>query len=655
MSTTSNVTSDTLAALQHALQHEDPVIRFNAGLDLVKAGDVAGVRALIEGFAHESASVRLFHASRALVKLGVAAIPDLESALQSANPQVRVAAAYTLYQIEPLRAHELVPVAISALDEANSHAQSDAFDFLGDAGVAAQAAVPRLIEILRKPALMKGSSSWFDDTSVLVAGLLAKIAEPINEIVPALIEALSTDAAEVRWAAACALGEIGAAAQAALPHLRQIASNESELEVARVEALYALAVMGNAERETVPTLLLASQSADWWVRAFVARILGQMGAPPAPPYEIKEFNWLSRLFMAVRNVRRVADPAQAVVPTLTTLLADPDYNVRRNAVWGLAQVGNAAVAAIPGLIAALATPDIGPLSAETLAQIGEVTLPALTQVRKLGDANQQTYAAYALDLLNALPTEQPKGRDGFRPTAQHFYIPVPVQLDADKCAAFETLYQATLAQDAGQTVQYTLPYPKHEFLRYLVAYKGLLIHGSGKTDIDVLKPMRYGIDAADHGNVSGIYADRDSVRPIYFAVIDGKRCFGQHNGFIDLTPAGQISENEDQGFDRRFYKLAIGVNGLRRNPWRQGMIYILPPDTFTYQREWTSRAPVAPLIRLPVTPDDLPLRLHVWGADWRKMEGDYWVRHDDPFPFLKDVRITPILPSGKPAWLSQHE
>lgn len=129
-----------------------------------------------------------------------------------------------------------------------------------------------------------------------------------------------------------------------------------------------------------------------------------------------------------------------------------------------------------------------------------------------------------------------------------------------------------------------------------------------------------------------------------FAVIDGRRAFGQNNGFFDLTVDGQQAEQEDQGFDRRYYKLAIGVNGLRRDPWRNGMIYILPPNTFVYQCEWTSRAPVPPLMRLAVTPDDLPLRADVWGADWRPFDGDNWVKPDEPFPFLKDVRTTAIQP-----------
>lgn len=224
-----------------------------------------------------------------------------------------------------------------------------------------------------------------------------------------------------------------------------------------------------------------------------------------------------------------------------------------------------------------------------------------------------------------------------------------VEFDQAKVDAFETLYQTTLARGQGVEVEYALAYPKHEFLRYLVEHKGLFLHGSGKADIDVLKPFRYGVDAADHGNVSGVYADKDPIRPIYFAVVNGRRCFGQSNGYFNLTEDGQTSTKGDLPCNERFYKLAIGVNGLRRPFWRTGMLYILSPDTFEYREEWTSRAPVPPLMRLAVTPEDLPLREQVWGSDWRRLDIS-WVDPREPFPFLKDVQRHPILPSGQPLW-----
>jgi HEAT repeat protein len=59
-----------VVTLRQSLQSDDHAIRFNAGLDLVKLGDVAGVPALIEAFAHESAVVRLFQAAKAQIQFG---------------------------------------------------------------------------------------------------------------------------------------------------------------------------------------------------------------------------------------------------------------------------------------------------------------------------------------------------------------------------------------------------------------------------------------------------------------------------------------------------------------------------------------------------------------------------------------------------------
>ncbi|MFN8490502.1 MAG: HEAT repeat domain-containing protein [Caldilineaceae bacterium] len=646
-----------IAKLKQALQSDDAAVRFNAGLDLAKVGNPTGIPALIEAFEQESIVVRLFHASQALRKLGELAVPALSTALAAPNPQVQMAAAYTLYHIDPTRLDELLPLAITMLQSDHAQAALDALHFLGEVGPAAAVAVPALIDALHTPQPLQNVLAWFEDKRVLITALLAKIREPLAEITPALMEALGSEVVEVRWGAACALGEIGADAHAATALLAARARDEAEVELVRVEAAYALAVMGDPVNETLPVLLATTHSTDWWVRVFAVRILGEMGSPPAAKPGIEAFGWMDRVFMAVRNVRRVDESAEQIVPALVEALNDSDYNVRRNAAYALALIGEQAMGAISALTTALQQTDIGPTAAEALAKIGEAALPALTQALARDDEPVRQLAAYSLQLIDTSAAHAAIAHAAtvrplipFTPAPQHFYVPVPVMLDTNKKAAFERLYQTTLAQGRGSAVDYTLSYPKHEFLRYLVEEKGVMIHGSGKADIDVLKPLRYGIDGADSGNVSGIYADKDYVRPIYFAIVNGKRAFGQNNGFFDLTPDGQVSEKEDQGLDRRFYKLAIGVNGLRRQPWRNGTIYILPAETFEYWNEWTSRTPVRPLMRLAVTPDDLPLLDQIWGSDWRNFDDGYWVKLTDPFPFLKHTRITPVHPNGRPPW-----
>ncbi|MEZ4862859.1 MAG: HEAT repeat domain-containing protein [Caldilineaceae bacterium] len=637
--------------LHAALQNEDAAVRFNAGLDLVKQGDLTGVPALIEALGHESGSVRLFHAGRALVKLGQPAIPALEQALQSDNPQVRIAAACILYQIEPARFAALLPLLNDALRSEQQQVMADALHLLSLAEQEDRlSVVPALLAALRATAPAEDPEGWGTDQRATVAVILAKIGAPQAEIVTALSAALQGEIPAVRWGAACALAEMGAAASAAVATLAAKVRNENEVETVRVEAAYALAVIGDPTAETLQALLDAMQSSEWWVRAFAARILGQLAAAPTVQPEPTYFDAITRAFMGMRPLRQLADPPSTLVDALIKAVVDADYNVRRNAVAALARLGKKAGAAVPTLVKALQSADIGPVAAEALAQIGGDSVVAqLQDALRQHDSIVGAHAAYTLKLLDVLtatgdPTIRP-----LAPAPQHFYCQVQVTLDQAKIDAFETLYQATLARGQGETVYYDLPHPKHEFLRYLVEHKGLFLHGSGKADIDVLKPFLYGMDAADHGNVSGIYADRDPIRPIYFAVVNGRRCFGQTNGYFNLTATGEHSTKGDLPCNERFYKLAIGVNGLRRPFWRAGMLYILPPDTFTYAQEWTSRVPVPPLMRLAVTADDLPLRDQVWGSDWRRLDLN-WVDPREPFPFLRDVQAHPILPAGRPLW-----
>src|SRR5215216_4431622 len=64
----------------------------------------------------------------------------------------------------------------------------------------------------------------------------------------------------------------------------------------------------------------------------------------------------------------------------------------------------------------------------------------------------------------------------------------PLRLDTQKVWAFEELYQMMVDSEPGHVLDYRLPYPKHEFLRYLVARKPVLIHGSNQRDIVAIAP-----------------------------------------------------------------------------------------------------------------------------------------------------------------------
>jgi HEAT repeat protein len=664
--TVTSDSSDRQSILRESLNSADSSVRFNAALDLAKQGDAASIPALIEALAHESPVVRLFHASPALVSLGQAALPALEAALQSPNSQVRVDAALTLYRLVPARLPQLLPVADAALLENWGPAVQDALSFIGEAGPAARGAVPVLLRMLREPRELQDPQAWFMDPRVIAAVLLTILAEPAEEIVPALADLLSADAPSARWGAAIALTLLGPVAHAATDDLIARVRDDHEFEMVRTEAAYALSTIADASM-TVDVLLdllaradpIAHTATRNWLRSFAARILADLFAPETELPGISNLGPVERAMYAPRKVQRCED-ASRVVPVLAALLADASYDVRRNAAWALSQLGAKAESAIPALLAALCAEDSGPIAAEALAVISaaahDAAISALTTLIQDGSELERKHAAYALIQMrnpqaDAALAEVARKRpvDALAPIPAHFYLHNGVELDAQREEAFETLYQSTVARGAGASVDYILPYPKHEFLFYLVARKSLLLHGTVKGDLDVLKPLRWSTDAGESGNVSGVYADKDWIRPIYFGVVKRERSFGLANGFFDLSEDGSVNMEGSAGFERRYYKLAIGVNGLPRDPWQDATVYALPPATFEYWNEWTSRVPVQPVLRLRVTPSDLPLRDRVWGQDYR--HGIGWVRPGDPHPFLRDTALLPIRPEGRPPWL----
>ncbi len=640
--------TDAEAAL---LSHPDPIVRFNAWLDRVKAGDTAGVPALIEAFSDESRVVRLFQAGSALVEMGAPAVPPLEAALADPRARIRVDAALVLGRIDPSRREELLPLAIAALKEEDQVASGDAATFLYEAQ--ARTAIPALIEQMEATATLEDPEAWSNDPRAPSAIALGRLAAPRDATetaepaaLAALTNALRVGAPGVRWGAARALLLLGRAAGPATAALAAVVRDEGEVETIRREAGYALAVIGDPTTETAPALLAMLESRDAWARLFAARILADGGEPLGPdgqPREPDAGNPGTR-----RHVRPIEEPGP-VVAGLAAALADPDANVARNAAYALSRHGGHAATAIPALVAALARTEVGPVAAEALARVGDAAVAALAACLSEEDA-RRPLAIYALRLLDS-PTagsalaDALHGREdpGFTPTIGHFFATVPVAWSAEKRSAFEALYLATLARSDGgvPTIEYTLPYPRHEFLRYLVEEKRLLLHGTNRMDLEVLRPLRRSSGTNSVGDVAGIYADRDPVRPIYFAVLDKSRSWGLNNRFFDLDENHQAIEGEAPTCERRFYRLALSVVGLPREPWRSGCIYVLPEGSFEYWKEWTSRVPVRPLMRLPVTPDDLPLRDLVVGADWR-YPVNLWVRPGQRFPFLADTRATPV-------------
>ena len=581
--------------------------------------------------------------------MGDQAIPALAAELESTNIRVRAAAANILQQIDGARADEFLSVAIEALDSDDSEAKSDAYALLGRIGEGAHRVVPRPTATLRKPVELHDPQAWEEDQRHPMTVVLARISKPIDQTTAALVESLGSADDSLRWSSVQALGQMGAKARPALKDLCAVAQNELEDETVRIEAAYAIAKVGD-DIDIAPALKVLLKSHSWWVRAFAARVIGEPALRSGGDSN-GVVEW-SPQFLEV------------ALPPLSSAVADQDFNVRRNAALALSHIAAAAESAIPTLTAGLEDDETGPLAAEALVKIGHASVPTLVESLDHPENRVRGLAAYALKLINTPQTTelvQDAGRQGrvlpFEPRVEEHLLPqIDVVYDEPKLQAFEGLYERTIASGQGSEIQYDLSYPKHEYLRFLVEFKGLLMHGSNNADIEVMNPVRFSTDAGAPGNVSGVYAAKDHLQPMFFAIVNRRRCFGLTNGFVDRKEDGAFTRGEEEvGVHSRFYFLSIDYKGLLRDPWCSGTVYILPPETFTFWGgQYTSRVPVNPLMKIAIHPEDHPLLSEIWGYEYHGTMRSMVHRDDnDPYHFLEEVDIFPIHPSGKPfsVWL----
>ena len=171
----------------------------------------------------------------------------------------------------------------------------------------------------------------------------------------------------------------------------------------------------------------------------------------------------------------------------------------------------------------------------------------------------------------------------------------------------------------GQEIEYDLPYPKHEFLRFLEKQEAVMFHGSGDFDIEEFVPLRTSTelnDSSGRGNKLAIYATHDALWPLFFAIIDRPNLQGSIRNGVDYF------QNE-AGQQLAGYHFSINREQLADRPVRTGMLYILPRETFVrlehapgiYTNEWASTEPTKPIARLRVAPEDFPFLEQIAGHD----------------------------------------
>lgn len=161
----------------------------------------------------------------------------------------------------------------------------------------------------------------------------------------------------------------------------------------------------------------------------------------------------------------------------------------------------------------------------------------------------------------------------------------PVAADPERDAAFETL-SATMR---GR-VDYGLPYPRWQFLRYLVDRHEVLLHGSADPGITEFEPRQ---STLWNGTpTTAVFATSDPIWPVFFAVINRDRVTSLRN----LCLNGR-------------YLFSISSDPADPASWRDGVVYLLPRAGFRRggpYPEWVSDRPVRPCAQLSVRFADFP-------------------------------------------------
>ena len=207
--------------------------------------------------------------------------------------------------------------------------------------------------------------------------------------------------------------------------------------------------------------------------------------------------------------------------------------------------------------------------------------------------------------------------------ASPFLLPGPsFDLTPVKQTAFENLCQST---PTGSFVDYRLSYPKWQYLSYLCETRELVLHGSQSQGIGEVEP-RQANDVKAFSNQRAIYATTDGIFVIYFAILDRWK-YSEMSLFNSCLRARVSSEQ----FSDPMYFFSITHSVLLQEPWCEGMIYILPRQSFKQEvvqqmqgveivfPHWVSTSPANPIAKLHVGPQDFPFLAQIHGHNDEKL------------------------------------
>jgi hypothetical protein len=199
-----------------------------------------------------------------------------------------------------------------------------------------------------------------------------------------------------------------------------------------------------------------------------------------------------------------------------------------------------------------------------------------------------------------------------------------VDFDERAQNAFDELLNKTLSIGGCPAIDFRLPWPKWQLLCYLADHQDIAMHGSGTPDIALFEP-RQSHDLNEFGNQKAVYAASDGLWAMFFAIVDRDRVMSVTNACIRLA-------DETGKIHGPYYVFSVSQSALPSQPWRTGIVYLLPRSTFTVQEpiafgsnqvhiaQLASFVAVEPLAKLTVTPADFPFLMQIRGHDDERLQ-----------------------------------
>ncbi len=212
----------------------------------------------------------------------------------------------------------------------------------------------------------------------------------------------------------------------------------------------------------------------------------------------------------------------------------------------------------------------------------------------------------------------PRENAGELPVTERILAP-EIEMTPEKETAFSALLEDILKKADGGWINYNLPYPKHEFIHYVIARDSVIFHGSNHDDIETFTPVRKSYELRDEtgrGNLQAVYGTHDGFWSMFFAIVDRPNLRGSiRNGVMYF--------HDKTGRTLPVYNFSINQEQLPEKPWRQGTLYFLPRDTFvrlkltenSLANEWASEKEVKPIAKLSIAPEDFPFLEMIGGHD----------------------------------------